>query len=122
MRSDHPTLRKEREGWGTRRRVEGTGPNSAFLSPLFTRHRPASLLKSETWVTHLVHLAKLPRTIHYQTRLPQSAHLLLKNHSLFLQNRYSHHQAAILRGTFSSILSGEGLDEMERGELPLRFW
>jgi len=55
---------------------------------------------------------------HYYIRLLQISILLLKNHSLFLQNRYSHQQAAILRGTFSSILSGEGFDEVERGELP----
>jgi hypothetical protein len=52
-------------------------------------------------------------------QLLQFAILLLKNHSLFCETSYSHQQAAILRGTFSSILSGEGLDEMERGELPL---
>src|SRR5580658_8098365 len=69
-----------------------------------------------------VYQAKLPRTSHYQTRLPHSALLLLKNHSLFLENRYSLQQAAILRGTFSSILSGEGFDEVERGELPFVFW
>jgi hypothetical protein len=33
VRSDHPTLRKEREGWGTRRFVEGTGPKSSALPP-----------------------------------------------------------------------------------------
>jgi hypothetical protein len=69
----------------------------------------------------LVHLATLPRISHYQIRLPQSARLLLKNHSLFLENRYALQQAAILRETFSSILSGEGFDEVERGELPFVF-
>jgi hypothetical protein len=58
---------------------------------------------------------------HYYMRLLQFALLLPKNHSLFSQNRYAHSQAAILRGTFSSILSGEGFDEVERGELPLLF-
>jgi hypothetical protein len=62
------------------------------------------------------------RSGHYYIGLLQFALLLPKSHSLFPQNRYAHSQAAILRGTFSSILSGEGLDEMERGELPLRFW
>jgi hypothetical protein len=58
---------------------------------------------------------------HYYIGLLQIALLLLKNHSYFSQNRYAHPQAAILRGTFSSILSGEGLDEVERGELPFVF-
>jgi hypothetical protein len=61
------------------------------------------------------------RAGHYYIGLLQFAQLLLKNHSLFPQNRYAHPQAAILRGTFSSILSGEGFDEVERGELPLVF-
>jgi hypothetical protein len=101
VRSDYPTLRKKsaKDGapvdWWS-----GLSPKSAF---------PSSL-------------EKLPRTSHYQTRLPQSAALLLKNHSLFLQNSYALQQAAILRGTFSSILSGEGFDEVERGELPFVFW
>ena len=56
---------------------------------------------------------------HYPMRLLQFALLLLKNHGYFCQNRYAHQQAAILRGTFSSILSGEGFDEVERGESPL---
>jgi hypothetical protein len=56
---------------------------------------------------------------HYYIGLLQIALLLLKNHSYFPRNRYAHPQAAILRGTFSSILSGEGFDEVERGELPL---
>jgi hypothetical protein len=56
---------------------------------------------------------------HYYMGLLQIALLLLKNHRLFLQKGYAHPQAAILRGTFSSILSGEGFDEVERGELPL---
>jgi hypothetical protein len=47
---------------------------------------------------------------HYYTGLLQFSLLLLKNHSLFSQNRYAHQQAAILRGTRSSILSGEGFD------------
>jgi hypothetical protein len=59
VRSDHPTLRKEREGWeripreeqmllpavpawGTRRLEEGTGPKSAFLCPPFTCPQQAS--------------------------------------------------------------------------------
>jgi hypothetical protein len=58
---------------------------------------------------------------HYYIGLLQFVLVLLKNHSYFSQNRYAHPQAAILRGTFSSILSGEGLDEVERGELPLVF-
>jgi hypothetical protein len=49
-------------------------------------------------------------TGHYYLGLLQFCLLLLKNHSLFSQNRYAHEQAAILRGTFSSILSGEGFD------------
>ena len=58
---------------------------------------------------------------HYYMGLLQIALLLLKSHSYFSQNRYAHPQAAILRGTFSSILSGEGFDEVERGELPFVF-
>ena len=67
-------------------------------------------------------VAWLPRTRppgHYYIGLLQFSLLLLKNHSLFSQNRYAHEQAAILRGTFSSLLSGEGFDEVGRGELPL---
>jgi hypothetical protein len=45
VRSDCPTLRRKREGWGTRRLVEGTEPKIAFI-PLFTCNRQASLLKS----------------------------------------------------------------------------
>jgi hypothetical protein len=78
---------------------------------------PLPLCVGFSWQT-----VKLPGTNHYQIRLLQSASLLLKNHSLFLQNRYALQQAAILRGTFSSILSGEGFDEVERGELPFVFW
>src|ERR1700761_3630960 len=62
------------------------------------------------------HLAKLRGVNHYQIRLLQIGRLLLKNDSLFSENRYSHEQAAILRETFSAILSGEGFDEVERGE------
>jgi hypothetical protein len=51
--------------------------------------------------------------------LLQFGDLLLKNDSLFLKTSYSHQQAAILRGTCSSILSGEGFDEVVRGESPL---
>ena len=58
---------------------------------------------------------------HYYIGLLQFALLLPKSHSLFSQNRYAHFQAAILRGTFSSILSGEGFDEVGRGELPFVF-
>jgi hypothetical protein len=51
VKSDDPTLRKEREGWGTRQLVEGIEPKSAFVPP-FTCRRQASLLKSQTWATH----------------------------------------------------------------------
>jgi hypothetical protein len=51
VRFDYPTLRKEREGWGTRRWVEGKEPKSAFFSSFSCRRR-ASLPKSETWATH----------------------------------------------------------------------
>jgi hypothetical protein len=51
VRPDYPTLRKEREGWGTRQLVEGIEPKGAFLLPS-TCYRQASLLKSETWATH----------------------------------------------------------------------
>jgi hypothetical protein len=33
VRPDYPTLRKEREGWGTRQLVEGIEPKGAFLLP-----------------------------------------------------------------------------------------
>jgi len=51
---------------------------------------------------------------HYQSWLPQSSRLLLKNHSLFLQNRYAHQQAAILRGTFHRFFRGR--DSMKWNE------
>jgi hypothetical protein len=53
VRFAYPTLREEREGWGTRRLVAGMDPKSVFL-PVFTCRRQASLLKSETWATHLL--------------------------------------------------------------------
>jgi hypothetical protein len=38
--------------------------------------------------------------------------LLLKNDGVFAQTGYSQEQAAVLLKPFSSILSGEGLDEI----------
>ena len=51
---------------------------------------------------------------HYYIRLLQFALLLLKNHSLFPQNRYAHSQAAILRGTFHRFFRGR--DSMKWNE------
>ncbi len=33
VKFDYPTLREEREGWGTRRLVAGTELKSAFIPP-----------------------------------------------------------------------------------------
>jgi hypothetical protein len=51
VRPDYPTLRKEREGWGTRQLVEGMEPKARSFHH-FTCRQQASLLKSETWATH----------------------------------------------------------------------
>jgi hypothetical protein len=51
---------------------------------------------------------------HYYIGLLQFALLLLKNHSLFSQNRYAHSQAAILRGTFHRFFRGR--DAMQWNE------
>ena len=51
---------------------------------------------------------------HYYIGLLQIGLLLLKNHSYFPQNRYSHPQAAILRGTFHRFFRGR--DSMKWNE------
>ena len=99
VRPDYPTLRKEREGWGTRRLVEGierSGEISVWISlcrSLLAAHPPVHQRLRATGPAQMAHLGRMRQQ---DVPLRQLQHGLLRG-GRNQRRRLSHRQPPIFR-------------------------